>query len=62
MFKNLNIKLSLWFNPVRVCHLQAQKLQKKDLQLKAMDAFYKEQLEQLEKRVRHSSKHAHIHG
>lgn len=29
----------------------AQQLQKKDSQLKAMDAFYKEQLAQLEKRV-----------
>lgn len=28
----------------------AQQLQKKDAQLKALDAFYKEQLEQLEKR------------
>ncbi|KAG7519688.1 hypothetical protein JOB18_014149 [Solea senegalensis] len=30
--------------------LMAQRLQKKDLQLKALDAFYKEQLAQLEKR------------
>uniref|UniRef100_A0A3B5KWQ4 CHCH domain-containing protein n=1 Tax=Xiphophorus couchianus TaxID=32473 RepID=A0A3B5KWQ4_9TELE len=32
----------------------AQQLQKKDSQLKALDAFYKEQLAQLEQRVRHS--------
>uniref|UniRef100_A0A3Q3XNA4 CHCH domain-containing protein n=1 Tax=Mola mola TaxID=94237 RepID=A0A3Q3XNA4_MOLML len=36
---------------VDVCFLlQAQQLQKKDSQLKALDAFYKEQLAQLEKR------------
>ncbi|KAF0036682.1 hypothetical protein F2P81_011994 [Scophthalmus maximus] len=33
-------------------HAMARQLQKKDLQLKALDAFYKEQLAQLEKRVR----------
>uniref|UniRef100_A0A3Q0R608 CHCH domain-containing protein n=1 Tax=Amphilophus citrinellus TaxID=61819 RepID=A0A3Q0R608_AMPCI len=33
-----------------VLYLQVQKLQKKDSQLKALEAFYKEQLAQLEKR------------
>lgn len=32
--------------------LQIQQLQKKDSQLKALDAFYKEQLAQLEKKVK----------
>lgn len=32
--------------------LQIQQLQKKDSQLKALDAFYKEQLVQLEKKVK----------
>lgn len=31
---------------------QIQQLQKKDLQLKALDAFYKEQLAQLEEKVK----------
>ncbi|XP_013768581.1 MICOS complex subunit mic25a-like [Pundamilia nyererei] len=34
-----------------------QHLQKKDSQLKALDAFYKEQLAQLEKRVKHLHNH-----
>lgn len=35
--------------------LQIQQLQKKDSQLKALDAFYKEQLAQLERKVRGST-------
>lgn len=34
--------------------LQIQQLQKKDSQLKALEAFYKEQLAQLEKKVKYS--------